>query len=317
MNVSYIALLSIFLTGCASFESTPIGSKPVEEGLVYYMPKKDVIVTVTVVASKITATSIDLSAAYPDTSTPYMLNHSRNLIGKNVSEIEISQGILTSTKSTVTSGIGDVLKGIAASAGGIGTMDNGKAAACTDGTFKRIIDVTIKKPQTLCGLLIIVEPHFPAVTPSALKTLDRSVSGVFYRQNLPYLVSIYTSDELQVASAFVFSPSESPAYFLPIAKTLFANNNAEFTFIDGVVTKYKQDTDGELIGLLKLPAEVIGAYFSAAGGVFDAFKAKDNSEIGAVGESLKLEMAKKKYEACLAAIKANDQTQITALNCSS
>lgn len=68
--------------------------------------------------------------------------------------------------------------------------------------------------------------------------------------------------------------------------------------------------------LLKLPAEVIGAYFSAAGGVFDAFKVKDNSEVSAVGV-LKLEMAKKKYEACLAAIKANDQTQITALNCAS
>lgn len=317
MKIFLFFIFSAFLSGCASIESTPLSKETDLQGLMYYMPKKDVVFTVTVASEKITATSIELSAAYPDTSVPYMLSHSKNWIGKNVSEIEIVQGILTSTKSTVTSGIGDVLKGISALSGSIGVLNNDNSATCTDGTYKKIIDLTKTKSEKLCGLLITLEPHYSAPIKLKTQTLDLSIPGIFYRQNRPYLAKVYTTSEIQVSSALLFSPSESPTYFLPIAKTLFANNNAEFSFSDGVVTKYKQDTDGELIGLLKLPADVIAAYFTAAGGLFDAFKAKDTKEADAANQSLKLELTKKKYDACILAIKANDQTQITALNCSS
>ncbi len=320
MKIFIAGLLAVLVSGCASFESASVGTGTTKVGLLYYMPKKDVVITATVASKKITAVSIDLSPAYPDISNAYLLNHSRNWIGKNVSEIEINQGLLTSSKATVTSGVGDVLKGVAATAGALGALafdGEKKAPPCADGTYKNIIDVTQKTNDTICGLSIAVKKHFSQTTSMTIPKPDESTSGVFYRQNLPYDVDVTASSNLVVASALVFSPSESPTYFLPIAKTLFANNNAEFTFNDGVVTKYKQDTDGELIGLLKLPADVIGAYFSAAGGVFDAFKTRNTSEAGSLDESLKLELAKKKYDACLAAIKANDQTQITALSCSS
>ena len=62
-----------------------------------------------------------------------------------------------------------------------------------------------------------------------------------------------------------------------------------------------------LVSLLNLPADVIGAYFSAVGQVFDSFKSNDTKEATALSESLDLELTKQKYEACIAAIEAKEE----------
>ena len=141
----------------------------------------------------------------------------------------------------------------------------------------------------------------------------KTTAGIYYRQNEPYLVTVKGSN--LSASTIVFSPSQSSTYFLPVSKTFFANNEAEFELEFGVPTKYKQETGSELLSLLKLPADVIGAYFAAVGQVFDNFKAADTSETAALTESLKLELAKRKYEACIQAIKDEKPARIKELGC--
>lgn len=139
--------------------------------------------------------------------------------------------------------------------------------------------------------------------PSALaKAADQHESGLYYRQQEPYLIQVQGAGIN--SAAVLMAPNESPVRFLPVSKTFFSGNSADFAFEDGVPTKYKQETEGEIVALLKLPADVLSAYFSAAGAVFDAFKERDQKEAAALAESLKLEVARKKYEACIVALKA-------------
>jgi hypothetical protein len=119
------------------------------------------------------------------------------------------------------------------------------------------------------------------------------------------------------SAAVVFSPNASNTHFLPISKTLFANNKAEVSLADGMPESWKQDTDGELIGLLKLPADIIGAYFSAVGEMFEGFSSADEKQVEAITQDLKLQLARQKYQACTLAIQSDNKELVEALGCGS
>ena len=142
---------------------------------------------------------------------------------------------------------------------------------------------------------------------------EKAHSGIFYRQNEPYLVKA-EGPGINMQQ-LVFSPSFADTAFLPVKKTFFADNEADFTFTDGVPTKYKQSTSGEAIALVKLPADIFSAYFAAIGSVFDAFKTNDTKEKDALTQSMKLELAKLKYDACIKAITAKDNDALKSLGC--
>lgn len=81
-------------------------------------------------------------------------------------------------------------------------------------------------------------------------------------------------------------------------------------------TKYDQSTDGEVVGLLTIPATVLAAYFSAVGKIFDSFKSNDDKQSEALSASTKLEMAKIKYAACSDAITSGkDDSTLEKLGC--
>ncbi|MDN3922525.1 hypothetical protein [Roseateles violae] len=320
-----LAICSPMLLACASIDS--IQSDAPGDGLVYYMPNKDFIVTVVNNDSGVSA-SIESSAAYPDLSQPYVLNFNRNWIGKNEIKVGVgASGLLTSAKSTTTSGISDVLKNLAASFGAAAAMtDPTKEGPCPKGSFTYVVQLKsrVEKDRKLaCGLSVVFEPlRWPAETESKPVTKDelskgRQGTGIFYRQEEPYLVQVVSTSEPSKisASAIKFSPSQATTRFLPIAKTLFASNEAEFAFTDGMPTKYDQNADGELIGLLKLPADVIGAYFEAMGKIFTSFKGKDEGQASVLAAETQLELAKIKYAACAKAIQAKDDKLILSLEC--
>ncbi len=60
---------------------------------------------------------------------------------------------------------------------------------------------------------------------------------------------------------------------------------------------------------------MLKAYFTAVGTVFDGFKNNDTSEAATLVQSLKLELIKKKYDTCIAAIKTGNDELITELGC--
>lgn len=98
-------------------------------------------------------------------------------------------------------------------------------------------------------------------------------------------------------------------------RTLFADNEADFAFDVGVPTSDKQDTESELMVIVSWPAEMVGAYFTAIGGIFDSFEKVDEAESGALAAETALELSRMTHEKCLEAIKAQDSELITELGC--
>lgn len=311
-------LLMAGLAGCASISSTPT-DKP-GEGLVYYLPKKDIVVTVVNAVTNGTATttiSIDASAAYPDVEAPYLLKFQRNFIGKNEMKVGVGEsGLLTSSKSTTTAGLSRALISLADSAGAMSqwrALSKDPSQGCGVGTHVFVYPAA-DATHAPCGhRLKITRVGSPKPMEMKARPSEEARTGVFYRQNEPYQVEVV--DAPQVAAKIVFSPSGAPVRFLPMARTLFASNEADFTFTDGMPTKYDQNADGELIAALKLPADVVGAYFAAVGRTFDGFKAHDTKEAEALAADLKLELAKRKYDACVRAIQEGKEDVLQQLGC--
>ena len=321
-------LISLTMAACSSINSVEV-PKDVSgraNGLTYYMPNKDFLVVITVKDQKVTQASLGTTAAYPDLSQQYVLRYRENAFGKNSLSVGLSEsGLLTSTKSTSISNVTDVFKNLAGTLGQVAGFRKGIVAfpentCTTDGNHTFVY----RKPGdfTACGLAITIKPRsssndrIQAISGSTENNRNQpgtEDSGIYYRQNIPYLMTVQGGG-LDLA-AIVFSPSASPTHFLPISRTFFSNNEADFGFVDGVPTKYAQETDGEALALLKLPADVIASYFSAIGSVFDSFKANDQKASAALIESLKLELAKQKYNACISAIKEGNDQMINELGC--
>jgi hypothetical protein len=282
------------------------------------MPRIDFVVTVVKTKDQTTQVTVAPTNAYPELSTQYVLNHRGNLLGANALNVGVDvNGLLKSSKSTVTTGVNEVLTSLGQSLGTIhGLRSAPRIQLATDvcgiGTHIFIYDYTNWKDQKPCGLNIKIKKLIETKTSQHNKVADQSYSGIFYRQAEPYLVTV--TGEINTA-AIVFSPNESPVRFLPVSRTLFSKNEADFTFTNGMPTQYNQMTEGELVALFKIPASVVAAYFSAIGTVFDSFKSRDTKEAETLATSIKLELAKKKYEACLTAIVAKDDATVVKLEC--
>jgi hypothetical protein len=324
MMKTIIAVLAVaFLCSCSSIQSVE-SPKEGMDGLTYFMPRKDLLVTVTVAkvgeATKVTKVTLGTTSSYPDMSKQYVLRHGGNVFGKNTVDVGVNgAGLLSSAQSTTVSNVGDVFKNLAAAAGQLTTLATKMAGVeeegCElEGDHGFIVRFEDRPAEhEVCGVIVSIQKPAEAKALQHSKAAGEEYSGVFYRQNIPYLVSA-TGNGLHTA-AVVLSPSESPTYFLPASRTFFANNQADFQFVDGIPTKYKQETEGELVALFKLPADVIGAYFTGIGTIFDSFKSKDQKAAEALAASIKLELAKQKYDACLAAIKARDDALTKSLGC--
>ena len=194
------------------------------------------------------------------------------------------------------------------------------AMPCEDGKYRARILPDKKDVEIAlqCGWKAKV-----ARLPSDKSALDLSVpnkaesysSGVFYRQNVPYSLAISNDAGVKSLDFLMFSPNGSPTLFLPASRTLFSDNVAEFAFVDGSPTTYKQETTSEAVALLKLPATVVSAYFAAMGSMFDAFSTRREKQIADMSGEVKLALARQHYEDCIAAISKKDDDAIKNLGC--
>lgn len=305
--------VSLCVAGCASIQS--VETNKGETGLKYFMPKKDIQIGVTVDSnSKISKVAIGTTVAYPDLDRTYVLKYGRNLVGKNTLDVAIGdKGLLTSAKSTTVSTLTEALKNAAMSVAAA-RLPNADAPNPTCGpgeyTFIYPVDATSKTP---CGITITIDPVGSSKSGGHGIPRESQTAGVFYRQNEPYRVTAMGGG--QNLSAIIFSPSKAPVEFLPITRSLFTGSEATLAFEDGAPKSYKQESDGELVALFKLPADVLTAYFAALGSTLDSFKSTDEKKAAAITADVKLDLARRKYDACIKAIQANDTALIKQLEC--
>ena len=287
MRIMIFIILFIGLSGCSSLQSIENPNKKANYGLHYFMPKKDFLVTVTVTDEKISAVKLATTAAYPDVTIPYVLTYGANAFGRNILNIKLDQkGLLTSVNSTTISEVAQALQNLAVPTNGEERItdkdynDSESTSPAKQGCSKEGEHTFIYKmvgEHSACGLTINIEKYGDSrnITSHDIKE-NQAISGIFYRQNLPYLMT--AQGQGIKAAAIVFSPSESKTQFIPVSKTFFADNGANFVFTEGILTQYEQGTNGELTALLTLPAEIIKAYFGAVGAVFPNFGGVQNPQ---------------------------------------
>lgn len=323
------------LIACASIESQDVPQTAPQaasvEGLSYYMPNKDFVVTLSIKGQKPEKAGIGTTPAYPDLSRQYVLRYGRNWLGKNTLDVAVTPaGLLSTATSSTQSGVAEALRGLASSVGssqalGASAVPTGTVCSA-DGDYTFVfqkpgvyrpcgeaVTISIGAASAPVSAPVSAPPTGPAPEPEPQALSGPAQAGIFYRQERPYLVTV-TGGAVN-AAALVYSPSEARTHFLPIARTFFSGNSAEFELVDGMPKRYKQASDGEGLALFKLPADVLAAYFSALGSLFDSFKSNDGKQAQALGESLKLEFAKKKFDACMEALRAGDEDRIKALAC--
>ncbi|QOJ24121.1 MAG: hypothetical protein HRU78_11115 [Gammaproteobacteria bacterium] len=404
----------VILSACSSTVSVKKPEAKESDGLIYYMPKKDIVITFNVReesdepkdgANKKTAekrkivsiTNVDVTPAYPDGSEYYVLKHKINLLGDNKTDIGINEkGLLSSTKSSMTSKVNESLKNLAYSVGaGItvfaldGASQASQKISCPEVgnhifkiEFDKFKDQTV--PESLIASLCDYDVKIWAALPLDKRPIATSrgekngeaappdisalwgpnswpepegleQSGIFYRQLIPYNVMITKSGEnnQQMATTnasggsnnratedekknkkedtsavktdgskdsvleptrrletLVFLPSAN-THFLPIAKSFFADNAADFAFVDGMPTKYGQDTKSEFAALFKLPGDIIGGFFGGVGAIFSNFKTINTDQSAALAAAQQVEFLKFKQELCLAAVRANDAASVS------
>ncbi len=324
-----------YLTACSSLSSKvdykDEGNRTktnVGNGVIYYMPKKDIKLVVTVDASGIRKPSVESGDSMPDLSSRFVMDFSENWIGKNHLKIGInSKGLLTSTDSDVESGIDDILKNLAKAAGNLtamGTMaDSSKIASadCPSGqTVAHFVDPSkTLSSDSFCNFNILIErlgfsgnsndsENFKQNKLFGSLGPDLGWSGLFYKQELPYRVTFTDKASDTKFQFIVFSPNESPVSFMPTSKTFFSDNLAKYTLTDGILTSAEQTTHGEIVALSALPADIISSYFQAIGTMFGQFNTNAANQKSTLENERALAVAEMKKQICLAAYAANNPT---------
>lgn len=338
-KVMFSSAALLMLTACASVQTTWTQTAQASNapGLVYWMPKQDVLVNVKFADGVPTAT-IEKTEPYADTSAgAFVATFRRNWVGKNELKVGITdQGLLQSAKATTTSNLSEVLTELAKSVGSFTTALDGRAkpAATTcpakgDFTIRISVDGksggnTFDPPKSKnCSIIVQVSAKSTNLEPSNdVRTLVApknpttastvAAGGFFYRQNLPYDIKIIVGD-LWIGESLVMLPNGSPTRYLPVSKSLFSNNVADLTFNKGVLTNYNQDADSEALSVVKLPANILTSYFTAIGSMFGTRSAAVKNQ--AEYETALLDALRQQYsnEQCIAALTAKDDAKIEAM----
>ncbi len=119
--------------GCASLSTAHGGS----DGLVYYLPKRLLIASVTMSAMDPKATdllaptvaSVDVVVTdpFPDLSTKYVAKYNRNWVGENsIKLVSSTSGLLTTAESKTVPKIKEALASVAKAAAQISTFELGQ-----------------------------------------------------------------------------------------------------------------------------------------------------------------------------------------------
>jgi hypothetical protein len=134
--------------------------------------------------------------------------------------------------------------------------------------------------------------------------------GYFYRQRRPVQVTV-TSDDGQ-RKVFVVSlvDRRSAIAFLPIPRTLFAEATWSVSFTDGSPTVFDVNAGGDVLGLAKLPADVLKAYSQAVTAGLNDRKGMATAETEYLKQLAALAAQQAKYEACRAAAQGGDLGKI-------
>lgn len=332
-------LLLTALTGCAVVQSQVVGhNKATPNGIVYFMPRRPFVVTVTTPAASTAAphpqstVTVTEGTAEPDLKYRFVLSQGTNLIGKSELNITVGKnGLLKTSNSTATSEVATALTNAASSVGSLVGVTAvppvprpmGAGAPPPDGcpppgsSYQYPIYPAPRpgdpQQRVFCGNTVTwhlaagAAEHYPNNANFTANGAD--YSGIFYRHELPYVVTVTGPKDRSgyaiVAVKILTSPDDSDIDFFPIKRSFFANNTADITITDGVITGVDQTTDGELTSALSLPATVLSSYTSAIGRILGNLTTNSGDIQKLLAQQQATAIAEAKFAVCRKTIAAN------------
>lgn len=312
-------LMIVAVSGCAGLKSTATGPKANRDatGLRYHLPMKDLSVNFTVADGKINTLTIATTSSYPDVSQAFLVDLSESYFQKRNNTLIAQNGVLTSATSTLEAVSLTSLAGAAAVNGFSFSLApaNQQRSGCMNGSYSYVIEFG-KQAKSLPCHIEISGVENPVAGFAADKDCTPAGAGnaaLYYRMNLPYKVIAKYNDISY--ETIVFSPSQSCTYSYKFPRSFFAKDTHTLTFDNGVLTNVTFDDESEIVGLLGAPATVLSQYTTALGKIFETRITAEASEAALLNQSVQLELAKIKYEACLNAVAANDTAAIAQLSC--
>lgn len=90
--------------------------------------------------------------------------------------------------------------------------------------------------------------------------------GLFYRRDLPYLVTLlYSTENVEtvVANALVSMPNLSPTSLLAFDPAYFVTNTQKVGFNNGLLVSLETTKPSEVMGFVSIPADIIKSYIGA------------------------------------------------------
>jgi hypothetical protein len=326
-------LAAVLLQGCAGIQTTVPADKSRLDGVAYYLPMRYFMLSIVREKGATKIAEWTASPLIPDQRRVFTLNFNPHLIGKTDTTIQVNNvGLLSAANTKTTDSAVELgkIQPLDANIQARGRVAQSKECA-DDGTFVYVYDPastpTIECKDISISITLLPLGSSPAGKPGSGKTfVDAddalgSAAGVFYRQQKPYLVHVSVTDADGKAkidvNKILLAPNDSPVVLLPYARTLFAANEGKITLVEGMPETYVQSTDGEFVALLKIPAAVLSAYFTAMGNVFTAFSNKANKEYELAVREYKLSLAAYKLERCKEAFERQDKAAMDTLQCSS
>lgn len=311
------------VAGCAGLTSQRGADPDRLEGAAYFMPMKYFSLTVTKAGGKVTGLDWSESATFPDLRRAYSLRYTPHLIGKTTITVEVGpNGLLGAANTNTTDSTVELAKLVKQSPPGSKALLLATEDKCADdGSFVFMFATPEAASKPVCGNVTVSIQRAQPGNPTTVGHVDSPlhlgngavVPGVFYRLNRPYIAT--ASADGQHMTKLLFVPNESPNLFLPYGRTLFAANDGKIELTDGILKKYEQANDGELVALLKFPASVLSAYFTAVGNVFSAFAGRDKNEVDRLTNELKMDALKRKLDKCKDAAQKKDDDAWKALQC--
>lgn len=204
------------------------------EGLAYYLPSKDLLVTLVSDGTSITELNVDVSAAYPDLRQGYLLRHREGPLAEHDLKVAVSEsGLLGTVSAKATPKLGEVLdtyadlkKNIAGSQAV--RLDSTDSTCPVDRSqvhrFEFLAAAGGALTERPCGGLEVVVTPLGKPEGGAIATATHpGGNGIYYRQARPYLVAaswtapprtaqvLGAASAAQAASAASAAPTPSPA----------------------------------------------------------------------------------------------------------
>jgi hypothetical protein len=327
LGLFLLACAATLVAGCASVQSVAVtGAGALHGGLVYYLPMQRIKLTLTVNEDSTRSIEVAPTAAFADTAHRFVAQYRGSQVGTNLLNVNVGVDGLLEGDSTGSStpNLSDLIGSFAAlgrSGTSLKSLKQTTAQCTTSGTYEWIFDVPIDTATSSgmahCGVRVEVGPidsEAPTVSWAGTGGNTRG-AGFFYRQKRPVQITVSVDDpdagtSSRLTNVFMIVDAHSPIEFLPVPRSVFATSSWTLKFTNGSPTLYDLNTGGEVLGLFKLPAEVVSAYSKAVTAGFRDRNSIPKAQAEYLQQLNALAVQQAKAEACRAAVATRDLDKI-------